>query len=48
MKPPVHYFSLTYVQRCKEKLIMNIHSFISPTCVKLGLMELYINTIYQS
>ena len=48
MKPPVHYFSLTCVQRCKEKLIMNIHSFISPTCVKLGSMELYINTIYQS
>ena len=48
MKPLVHYFSLTCVQRCKEKLMMNIHSFMSPTWVKLGLMEFYINMIYQS
>ena len=48
MKPPVHYFSLMCVQRCKEKLMMNIRSFMSPTCVKLGLMEFYINIIYQN
>ena len=48
MKPPVHYLSLTCLQRCKEKLMMNIHSFMSPTCVKLGLMEFYINIIYQN
>ena len=48
MKPPVHCLSLTCVQRCKEKLMMYIHSFVSPTCVKSGLMEFYINMIYQS
>ena len=48
MNPHVNYLYLTCVQKCKEKLMMSVHSFVSPTCIKLGLLEVYIKVIYQS
>ena len=45
MNPHVNYLYLTCVQRCKEKLMMSVHSFVSLTCIKLGLLEVYMKVI---